>query len=71
MDDEYIGEIVNLNEKGYGFIKVAELDKNVFFHAKDLRHVSFPQLRKNDKVKISNVQQTEKGYNAKNVFLID
>ncbi len=70
MEEQYQGQIVNLNEKGYGFIKVEGKDKNVFFHAKDLRHISFDQIRKGDLVAMESLVETEKGFNAKNVFLI-
>jgi len=70
MEEGHKGKIVNLNEKGYGFIKIDEFDKNVFFHAKDLRHIKFEQIRKGDLVSVSSVNQTDMGYNAKDVYLI-
>lgn len=68
--DKFQGKIVFLNDKGYGFIEVSGYDKSVFFHAKDLRHVTFDQIRKDDQVSLDEIIKTEKGYNAKNVYLI-
>ena len=70
--NNYEGKIVYLadEEKGYGFIEVEGLEKSVFFHAKDLRHISFSKVRKGDSVEIEDIEKTEKGYNAKYVYLI-
>jgi len=68
--NKYQGTIVHLEaEKGYGFINIPEFSRNIFFHAKDLRHIQFSQIRKGDSVEVDNVEQTEKGYNAKGVYL--
>lgn len=64
------GTIVNVNEKGFGFIKMEEYDQNVFFHAKDVRHIEFEKLRKGDTVSVDTVEKSEKGYVAKHVYLI-
>jgi len=67
---ELTGIIVNLNEKGFGFIQSEGIDKNIFFHAKDLRRIRFEQIRKGDKVSIDTIVETDKGYNASGVYLI-
>jgi len=65
------GKIVFLNEeKGFGFIEVEGRDKNVFFHAKDVRHISFEKLRKGDIVEVEGIKQTEKGFNSGKVYLV-
>lgn len=65
------GVITKIQETGgYGFIRVDGIDKDIFFHARDLRRCTFEQVRKNDKVKINQIEETEKGLVAKDVFLI-
>lgn len=64
------GKIVFLNEKGYGFLNFPSLTKNVFFHAKELKNISFDKLNKDDQVRVDSISETEKGYNAKGVYLI-
>lgn len=65
------GVIISLVEdKGYGFISVPGYDRNVFFHAKDIQGIRFEQLRKGDRVNISQIVQKEKGNSARNVSLI-
>jgi cold shock CspA family protein len=66
---EGIIEYMN-DEKGFGFIKVENYPKNVFFHASDCRIVPFVKLRKGDTVKMSSISQNEKGFMAKDVTLI-
>lgn len=64
------GTIVNVNDKGFGFIKMEEYENNIFFHAKDVRHIEFEKLRKGDTVSVDTVEKSEKGYVAKRVYLI-
>lgn len=64
------GTVVNVNNKGFGFVKVEGYDANIFFHAKDVRHVKFEQLRKGDTVTLESVEKSEKGYVANRVFLV-
>lgn len=70
MDDEYKGKIVHLTDKGYGFVTVEGIDTSVFFHAKDVRHVRYEQLRKGDKVAIGSIVKNDRGYTASDVFLV-
>lgn len=55
-----------VEEKGFGFIKVKTLSRDVFFHARDLDNIPFEQLQKGDKVQFE-VYQSEKGYNAQHI----
>ncbi len=72
MTDNVTGtvEFVAPKEKGFGFIRVEGYDKQLFFHAKHLNHVSFEQVRKGDKVTIGRIEKTNKGFNAFDVCLI-
>lgn len=71
MSDTIQGQVAFLNdEKGFGFLKVEGYDKDVFFHAKDIRHTTFERIRKGDMVSIGSIKKSEKGYNAMDVFLI-
>lgn len=56
-------------DKGYGFIKVEEYEKNLFFHAKDLVKVSFDDLVKGDKVFIEEVIEGPKGFSARGISI--
>lgn len=58
------------DEKGFGFIKCDEYEKNLFFHVKDLIGISFEDLQKGDKVSVSSVEESSKGFSAKGIRLI-
>lgn len=60
------GTIARLKDQGFGFIKPAEGDKDIFFHANSLQGVTFEELHEGDTVSFE-VEQTEKGANATNV----
>lgn len=60
------GTIARLKDQGFGFIKPAEGDKDIFFHANSLQGVTFEELNEGDEVSFE-VEQTEKGANATNV----
>ncbi len=60
------GTIARLKDQGFGFIKPAEGDKDIFFHANSLQGVAFEELREGDEVTFD-VEETEKGKNATNV----
>lgn len=65
------GIVVFLNdEKGYGFIEVVNYPKNIFFHAKDLRHITFEKIRKGDSVEVEGIKKTERGFNVSSVYLV-
>jgi len=63
------GTIARLKDQGFGFIKPAEGDKDIFFHANSLQGVTFEELHEGDTVSFE-VEQTEKGANATNVTRI-
>lgn len=44
------GTIARLTDRGFGFIKPDEGDKDVFFHARSLVEVMYDDLREGDKV---------------------
>ena len=44
------GIIARVTDKGFGFIKVEGMEKDVFFHSKELVNVAFDDLREGDKV---------------------
>lgn len=70
MTGTQVGTIVNVNDRGFGFVKLEGYDQNVFFHAKDVRHIEFEKLRKGDTVSVDTVEKSEKGYVANHVYLI-
>ena len=55
-----------MKDTGFGFIKPAEGDRDIFFHANSLQGVAFEDLQEGDEVTFD-VEQTEKGPNATNV----
>lgn len=44
------GTIARLTDRGFGFIKPAEGDKDVFFHARSVVDVMYDDLREGDAV---------------------
>jgi len=44
------GIIARVTDKGFGFIKADGVEKDLFFHSKDLIDVAFDDLREGDKV---------------------
>ena len=44
------GTIARVTPNGFGFIKVAGRDKDLFFHSNDLVGVTFDELKEGDKV---------------------
>lgn len=60
------GTIARLTDKGFGFIKPAEGDKDVFFHARGLVDVVYDDLREGDAVTFD-VEEGPKGPAAVNV----
>ena len=60
------GTIARVTDKGYGFIKPDEGDKDVFFHAHSLNGVMFDELREGDAVTFD-VEEGPKGPAATNV----
>lgn len=60
------GSIVRLQDKGFGFIKPEQGDKDVFFHASALVDVTFDELKQGDIV-MFDVEEGPKGPAAANV----
>ncbi|MDD4989507.1 MAG: cold shock domain-containing protein [Candidatus Pacebacteria bacterium] len=60
------GTIKTLTQKGFGFISREGEAKDLFFHSKELKGVTFDELREGDKVSFE-VTQGEKGPAATNV----
>ncbi|MEX0912908.1 MAG: cold shock domain-containing protein [Candidatus Paceibacterota bacterium] len=57
------GTIARLTDRGFGFIKPAEGDKDVFFHARSLVDVMYDDLREGDAVTFE-VEEGQKGPSA-------
>ncbi|PIQ74630.1 MAG: cold-shock protein [Candidatus Portnoybacteria bacterium CG_4_8_14_3_um_filter_44_10] len=60
------GVIKTLTEKGFGFITREGEAKDLFFHSKELKGVTFEELKVGDAVTFE-VADSEKGPNAINV----
>ncbi len=60
------GVIKTLTDKGYGFIAREGETKDLFFHSKELKDVTFDELKVGDAVTFE-VADSEKGPNAINV----
>lgn len=60
------GTIKTLTDKNFGFIAREGEEKDLFFHANDLKDVSFSDLKVGDVVNFD-VVEGEKGPSAKNV----
>jgi CspA family cold shock protein len=60
------GTIKNLTDKGYGFISREGETKDLFFHSKELKGVTFDELQIGDTVSFD-VVDGEKGPAATNV----
>ena len=63
------GKIKTLTDKNYGFISRDGEAKDLFFHANELKDVSFSSLKAGDMVTFD-VIQGEKGPAATNVMLV-
>ncbi len=60
------GTIKKLTDRGFGFIAREGVEKDLFFHAKDLQGLRFDELREGDKVQFE-VSDSPKGPSAINV----
>ena len=60
------GTIKKLTDKGFGFITAEGLEKDLFFHSKNLAGVTFDELREGDAVSFE-TEESPKGMNAVNV----
>jgi len=60
------GVIKTLTDRGFGFITREGEEKDLFFHSKELKGVTFDELKVGDAVTFE-VIDTEKGQSATNV----
>ncbi|MBP6884219.1 MAG: cold shock domain-containing protein [Candidatus Pacebacteria bacterium] len=60
------GTIKKLTDKGFGFIAAEGLEKDLFFHSKNLVGVMFDELREGEAVSFE-TEDSPKGMNAVNV----
>ncbi|MEM9336598.1 MAG: cold shock domain-containing protein [Patescibacteria group bacterium] len=60
------GTIARVTDKGFGFIKPDEGDKDVFFHAASLNGIAYDDLREGDAVTFD-LEEGPKGPAAANV----
>ncbi len=60
------GTIVRLTDRGFGFIAREGQEKDLFFHANELKNVQFNDLKEGDKVTFE-VVESPKGPSAVNV----
>jgi len=60
------GTVARLMDKGYGFIKQEDSDKDLFFHANELQDIDFNDLHEGDAVTFE-VAEGDKGPNAVNL----
>ncbi len=63
------GTVAKKTDKGFGFIKRNDSDKDLFFHMNELKNISFDELQEGDKVSFE-VGESPKGPNAVNVSKI-
>lgn len=63
------GTVAKKTDKGFGFIKRNDSDKDLFFHSNELKNISFDELQEGDKVSFE-VGESPKGPNAVNVSKI-
>lgn len=68
MNDNF-GVIESLNDKGFGFIKVPNLAKNIFFHASAVKGLHFNDLKKGDEVVFDDPVSNDKGFATNSVSL--
>ena len=60
------GKIARLTDRGFGFISREGVEKDLFFHSKELQGVQFDELREGDQVQFE-VSDSPKGPNATKV----
>ncbi len=60
------GVITKLTDRGFGFIKRNDGEKDIFFHSNELKNVQYNELQEGDKVSFE-IAKSPKGLNAINV----
>ena len=63
------GTVAKKTDKGFGFIKRDNQEKDLFFHSNELQNISFDALQEGDRVSFE-VGDSPKGPNAVNVSKI-
>lgn len=63
------GKIKYLSDKGFGFITVEGREKDLFFHAKEVRNATFLDINVGDEVAFEEIEETPKGSTAIGVSL--
>jgi CspA family cold shock protein len=61
------GTVVRKTERGYGFIKRDNGEKDIFFHSNELKNVQFEELEEGVTQVTFDVAEGPKGLNATNV----
>ena len=57
------GTIVRIMDKGYGFIKTDDSDKDLFFHSNEVQNTDFNSLKEGDSVEFE-ITEGQKGPQA-------
>ena len=57
------GTIAGLTDKGFGFIRIEGVAKDLFFHSNELVNVNFDDLRQGDTLEFE-IAEGPKGQNA-------
>jgi CspA family cold shock protein len=60
------GTVKTKTDRGFGFISREGEEKDLFFHSKDLKNITFDEIQVGDTVSFD-VVEGEKGLSAKNV----
>lgn len=64
------GKIKTLTDKGFGFISMGQGKKDLFFHARNLRGITYDALQVGDELRFE-VEEGDKGPFATNVELVE
>lgn len=64
------GTIVRLMDKGYGFVRQDGDDKDLFFHANEVKDIDFNDLKEGMKVSFE-IKEGDKGPYASNVQVVE
>lgn len=70
MNEENIGVIKRLNDKGFGFISIKGRQKDLFFHASKMKGFVFADLHEGDEVTFEGIEPTERGDQAFGIRLL-
>jgi|GEM_PF-551370 len=66
----YQGTIVRLTDKGFGFVSIDGMEKDIFFHASALTNKHFNDLREGEAI-MCEYEENEKGLTAIKVEVIE